>query len=302
MWHALRALIVGGVALGLAVVAAGRERGPQPDPAAGRAAPTRVIVLGMVHQSHRTSALYSTERVRSVIRQIMPDAVLAEIPPASLADAWSQHRTEGKITRGRAAVFPEYTDALFPIAQEAGFEIVATAAWTPEMNAERSEKLRRWRTERPQEIKESDDAQALATRRIAQLGDPNDPAVIHTDRYDQLVRAGMEPYNRLFNQDIGAGGWDNINRAHMALIHAALDQRSGLGQTVVITFGSWHKYWFLEDLKTRKDIELVDPLPYFQRVPPPPAPTPPALTPPVPLPRPSTAPSLAPAGAYSSPA
>lgn len=267
MIHALRALILGGLVLVVAVVVAGLvgERS-SPTGTSGREPPrlTRVVVLGMVHQSHRTSAVYSAERVKEVIARIRPDAVLTEIPPAALEDAWAQHRKEGKITRGRVAVFPEYVDALFPIADRLGFEIVPAAAWTPQMNAERSEKLRRWRGERPEQMKESDDAQALAGRRIAELGDPNDPMVIHTERYDQLVRAGMEPYNRLFNDDIGAGGWDNINRAHMGLIHAALDARTGRGQTVVITFGSWHKYWFLEDLKKRADIELVDPRLYFE--------------------------------------
>ena len=66
----------------------------------------------------------------------------------------------------------------------------------------------------------------------------------------------MEPYNRLWNDALGAGGWDNINAAHYALIERALDAHRGEGKRFVITFGAWHKHWFLRELRKRKDITI----------------------------------------------
>ena len=70
----------------------------------------------------------------------------------------------------------------------------------------------------------------------------------------------MAPYNRLFNDDLGPGGWDNINAAHYALIEAYLNEHSGEGQRVLITFGAWHKYWLLDRLRARDDIVLLTPI------------------------------------------
>ncbi len=67
----------------------------------------------------------------------------------------------------------------------------------------------------------------------------------------------MEPYDRLFNDALGPGGWTNINRAHWALIAAALDAERGRGRRVLITFGAWHAYWFKEQLALRDDVRVV---------------------------------------------
>ena len=70
-------------------------------------------------------------------------------------------------------------------------------------------------------------------------------------------KKGMEPYDRNFNDLIGAGGWENINAGHYALIEKALDQHTGKGKTFLITFGSWHKYYIKEQLAKRSDVNLV---------------------------------------------
>ncbi len=67
----------------------------------------------------------------------------------------------------------------------------------------------------------------------------------------------MEPYDRLFNDELGPGGWTNINQAHRALIAAALDAERGRGRRVLITFGVWHAYWFKEQLALRDDLRVV---------------------------------------------
>ena len=80
---------------------------------------------------------------------------------------------------------------------------------------------------------------------------------IDTERYDAIVKRGLGPYDRLFNDDLGDGGWTNINAAHWALIEAALDEHRGEGKRFLVTFGAWHKYWFLERLREREDVVVL---------------------------------------------
>jgi hypothetical protein len=82
---------------------------------------------------------------------------------------------------------------------------------------------------------------------------------MHGARYDQVVADGMRPYQQLFGDDLGPGGWDNINRAHIALIEQSLDRHvaaPGSGKRILIMFGAWHKYHFLRALAARPDIRL----------------------------------------------
>ena len=72
-------------------------------------------------------------------------------------------------------------------------------------------------------------------------------------------------YNRLFNDEIGPGGWDNINEAHYANIARALDHIAGSGQRVLITYGAGHKGWFLRQLRQRTDVDLLDARKFFDR-------------------------------------
>lgn len=223
-----------------------------------------VVVLGMIHGGHRESETYGIEQLAEAIRRIDPDYVLVEIPPDRIEAATVEFRETGEITEARVRVFPEYVDVLFPLTREIDFEIIACAAWTRPMADARRAKLIEWRTSRPEDTTESDRAQAEAEARIQAEGADDDPLFIHTERYDEIVRAGLEPYDRLFNDDLGPGGWENINAAHYALIAEALDAHTGEGKRFLITFGAWHKYWFLEQLRQRDDIVLIDPRRYFR--------------------------------------
>lgn len=225
----------------------------------------RVVVLGMIHSGHRTSDVYSLDVLRDAIRKIKPDLVLTEIPPNRFIEAMSQFKADGTITESRVSRFPEYVDVLFPLTTEMNFTIYPCAGWTKEMAESRRANLQRWEAERVDETAEIDSAQERVEAIMASEGDPNDPMYIHTDHYDELVKEALEPYNRLFNDDLGPGGWDNINIAHYGLIHNALDRHTGEGKTILITFGSWHKYWFLEQLRLRDDIEIVDPKVFFKQ-------------------------------------
>ncbi len=229
-------------------------------PAAGCQAPkSEVIVLGMIHGGHRASDGYGIDEVTAIVRRVGPDLLLCEIPPERLGPALAQHRDTGVIAEERVRVFPEYVDAIIPLSAEMDFRLVGCARWTTEMARDRRAKLAEWRTTRAEETAEVEAAQAEANRRIEEGGGFDDPYWVHTDEYDAIVKEGLEPYNRLFNDDLGAGGWDTINAAHYALIAASLDMHRGEGRRFLVTFGAWHKYWFLEKLRERDDIVLLDP-------------------------------------------
>lgn len=219
-------------------------------------AKNEVIVMGMIHGQHRTSKLYSIERVKSFMRAIDPDFILCEIPPDRLETALRQFEQTGKIDEPRVKRFPEYVDAMFPLHSEMHFEIVPCAGWTKTMSDDRQEKLARFKTTRAEDYAEMDRAETQADAQLRKEHLDDDPLKIHTDRYDQITARGLEPYNRLFNDALGAGGWDNINAAHYALITAALDSHKGEGKRFLITFGSGHKGWFLKKLRQRDDIRL----------------------------------------------
>ena len=228
----------------------------------------RVVVLGMIHAGHRTSESYSSARLEQAVRRIAPAYVLCEIPPDRLPEAAQQFQDVGRISEPRVSRFPEYVDVLFPLTRELDFEIVPCAAWTQSMADQRTALLREWRQTRPQEMAEMDAVQAAADQLLAvesaRAGrTADDPLFIHTARYDELTRQGLSAYDRLFSDDLGPGGWTHINRAHYQLIADALDRHSGEGVTVLVMFGAGHKYWILDQLRTRDDIELLDARDFF---------------------------------------
>lgn len=215
-----------------------------------------VIVMGTIHAGHLTSDTYGIEDIKRIVRLIEPDYILTEIPPVSLEPAFREFRETGEVTEPRVRMFPEYVDAIFPLTKETEFKMAPCSAWTREMAEARQVLLDEWTITRPEESRKVAAAQEWAAEQLAEKGWDDDPRAIHTAAYDDIVRAGMEPYRRLFNDDLGPGGWDNINMAHMALIDAALDRHRGEGARILITFGAWHKYWFKEALQDRADIVL----------------------------------------------
>ena len=224
---------------------------------------TKLLFIGTVHQGHIGSKLYSLDRLEGVIRKFDPDQVLTEIPPDRVAPALAGFRETGRVTEERVNDFPEYRDMLFPLSRDLDFEIVGVAAWTPKIAADRTATLARIQRD-PASAQQWAEYQA-ALKAFSQdiAGRADDPAFIHTPAYDSLSEKRQLPYQRYFDDDLGAGGWTQINAAHYELIDKALDRISGKGKTVVILFGATHKYKLLRELRNRDDIELVDPLPYF---------------------------------------
>lgn len=213
--------------------------------------------MGTIHSGHLRSEGYSIEVFQDVVRKVNPDYVLVEIPPGRLSVALNEHH-HGKVEESRVKRFPEYVQGLFPLHDELDFEMVPCAAWTREMADARRAKLEDWRSTRPEESAQVRAAQERADEAQRAEGIDDDPRGIHSPRYHELVRQGMEPYDRLFNDDLGPGGWTNINEAHFALIDEAIREHAAPGKRFLITFGSWHAYWFIDQLKERDDVVLRD--------------------------------------------
>ncbi|MFU7528074.1 hypothetical protein [Qipengyuania sp. ASV99] len=214
--------------------------------------------MGTIHAIHRTGTDYSLEVLKTAISKAAPDVILTEIPPDRAVRALQSFRDTGEITEPRTRVFPEYTDVVFPLSREMGFRILGTSGWTQEIADNRAAALRRIRSDpgRARQWAEHLAAQREYTRALSGRGD--DPRFIHTDEFDSLTAASRQPYQQYFDADLGPGGWTQINRAHNDLIHAALDKVTGKGLSVLVTFGTAHKYMILRSLSARRDLALQE--------------------------------------------
>lgn len=215
-----------------------------------------VIVLGTEHGAHLANEVYTLERIEELLRQVDPRYVLCEISPHSYEDAWREFMRTGAVSEPRVKLYPEFTEVLFPLALEGRFRVVPCSAWTESMFERRRRLLEQWKTTRIDDTREVDDAREKGDRELELEGLDSEPLKIHTARFDEIVAEAMEPYERLFSGDLGAGGWTQINEAHYVLLSEALDQISGHGERVIVMFGSRHKYRLRELLSQRTDIVL----------------------------------------------
>lgn len=226
---------------------------------------TEVLVMGMIHDGHLSSRKWGLEQIRQTIRDIRPDVVCAEIPPAHWATAWPEFQKTGKVTDDRITRFPEYVDVLLPLQAEMGFVIEPCAGWTREMSDLRQARMRAWNSEDSYQA-----ARQAYERELAELSaageadydDIDDPLIIHSAAYDRAVKAELSLYDRYMNDYIGPGGWANINKAHFDLIADVLDRYPG--KRILVTFGAGHKYWFLEQLRQRPDVRVMDLKPFLR--------------------------------------
>ncbi len=237
---------------------------PSPDKAKG-AAKNEVLILGMIHDRHLASERYSTDYLRKLFQVIEPDYVLTEMPPNRFEQAVKSFQATGVIGEDRIARFAEYREALFPLMQTMKFQIIPTAGWNSHMNDYRNKALKQL-SENPDRATQWTEYQAALTEMADAIGErEDDPYFINSDAYDAITKKGLRPYDRHFNDDLGTGGWETINRAHYRWIEKALDEHSGEGKRFLITYGAGHKYWFLEKLKERDDIILLDARPFLDK-------------------------------------
>ncbi len=226
-----------------------------------------VVVVGTIHSGHRTSETYDLDLLRELVRAVDPDFILAEIPPDRGDEAMRGWLRDGVISEPRVLRFPEYTDVIYPLIDELGFEIVPTAGWTEPMAQARSAKLKAISEDptRAADWAAYTAADEAADACIAEHGGSDDPWFIHTDRYDDCSDLGLSVYDELFNDELGLGGWSNINVAHYSHIAAALARHRGEGKRFLITYGAGHKGWFLRQLRTRDDIRLLEVAPFLDQ-------------------------------------
>lgn len=219
-----------------------------------------VLVLGTIHGGHLTDSLYNNAYVEKLIKVINPDYILAEIPPDRMKAAMDGFMRDDSISEPRVMRFPEYKDVVFPLSKTMDFEIIPTAGWTEPMAKERAEKLRA--ISKNPDRKADWDAYIKANNRSDSLYEAtnkvNDPYFIHTQAYDDIQDVFLQEYNRLFNVELGLGGWDNINIAHYWNIEKALEKHRYEGKRFLIIYGAGHKAWFLRELRKRDDITLLD--------------------------------------------
>ncbi len=227
--------------------------------------PNEVLVLGAIHGRHSTSEMYGCAQLESIIRAVAPDVILSEIPPDRFPAAVREFQEHDSISEPRVARFPEYVDVVFPLSKELPFEIIPTAGWTRAMADARSARLDAISNDssRSDEWREYLAAGERADSAIKAGGADDDPFWIHSDAYDEAIEIWAATYNRLFNEELGPGGWDNINKAHYGHIIAALDRYEGQGKRMLIIYGAAHKGWFLRKLRQRKDIELLNLKPFL---------------------------------------
>ena len=227
-----------------------------------------VIMLGMIHRGHRTSKIYGFEALRNLFRTINPDYVLVELPPNRFEEALRGFKADGVLSEPRSRVFPEYKDVLFPLTKELKFKMIPTAGWNSPMNIFRRNALQKISKDpkRKADWDKYQEAGRKSNNALKAGGASDDPRWIHTDKYDAAQDIRLSVYNRLFNDEIGPGGWDKINIAHYSNIAKALDKHKGEGKRFLITYGAGHKVWFLRELRKRKDIILINPVKFIDQM------------------------------------
>ncbi|GGI57959.1 hypothetical protein [Winogradskyella haliclonae] len=224
-----------------------------------------VLVLGTIHSGHRTEEIYNLDKLTALIKEINPDIILTEIPPDRFDTAMEGFKKDDSISEPRVMRFPEYTDVIFPLSKTMDFKIIPTAGWTRPMALERQKKLRAISQDstRTSDWNAYTNANKLSDSLLEATGKRNDPYFIHTKEYDSLYNISLKIYNKLFNEELGLGGWDNINIAHYWNIEKALETYRYQNKRILITYGAGHKGWFLKELQKRDDIDLLELKPFL---------------------------------------
>jgi len=227
-----------------------------------------VLVLGTIHGGHLTSKEFSVDKLTKLIKEINPDIILTEIPPNRFTEAMEGFKRDDSISEPRVSRFPEYTEVIFPLSKTMDFEIIPTAGWSASMAKDRQQKLR---TISRDSTRKADWKQYIAANKKSDsimeiTGNKNDPYFIHTNTYDSIYNISLEVYNTLFNEELGLGGWDNINIAHYWNIEKALQKYKNQNKRILITYGAGHKVWFLRELRKRDDIKLLDLKPFLDKI------------------------------------
>jgi len=218
----------------------------------------QVIVIGTIHSKHLQSKEYSLKVFSDIIENLKPDVVLAEIPPDRFAIANEQFQKSGKINEPRVLQYPEFSKVIFPLQKSMGFQLIPVSAWTEEMANAREDKLEEIKRDknRSKDWQSYTQARQLSGELFEKYIQEFDPIKIHSEEFDQILNIELQVFSDLFNDDLGKGGWENINLAHYQLIDFELNKLKNQNKKILILFGSGHKGWLIKKLQTRTDIVL----------------------------------------------
>ncbi len=218
----------------------------------------QVIVIGTIHSQHLQSKEYSLKVFSDIIENLKPDVVLAEIPPDRFAIANEQFQKSGKINESRVSQYPEFSKVIFPLQKSMGFQLIPVSAWTEEMANAREDKLEEIKRDknRSKDWQSYTQARQLSGELFEKYIQEFDPIKIHSEEFDQILNIELQVFSDLFNDDLGKGGWENINLAHYQLIDFELNKLKNQNKKILILFGSGHKGWLIKKLQTRTDIVL----------------------------------------------
>ena len=139
-----------------------------------------------------------------------------------------------------------------------GFQLIPVSAWTEEMANAREDKLEEIKRDknRSKDWQSYTQARQLSGELFEKYIQEFDPIKIHSEEFDQILNIELQVFSDLFNDDLGKGGWENINLAHYQLIDFELNKLKNQNKKILILFGSGHKGWLIKKLQTRTDIVL----------------------------------------------
>lgn len=230
------------------------------------AARTRVIVLGTLHGGHLDSELWGLEQLRETIRRIDPDVICVELADDNLLAAletWSA----GKVVEDKRVLkFPEYVQVVLPLMDEMGFEVESGALWHEILDSMRRGKIADFnKLEQFAEQRTAYQAAKAWTKEwlaAQDQGAADDPFYIHSADFDLRTKARAGAYDYYLNEWIGRPtGWTYVHDEHYEKIMNSV--RNHPGETVLVTFGTNHIYWFHELLRWNPDIDFVDVRPFL---------------------------------------
>lgn len=227
---------------------------------------TRVIVLGTLHDGHLDSELWGLEQLRETIRRIDPDVVCVELADDNLLAALETWESGKVVEDERVLKFPEYVQVVLPLMDEMGFQIESGALWHEMLDSMRRGKIADFhKLEQFAEQRVEYKAAKAWTKEWLAAQDQraaDDPFYIHSADFDLRAKARAGAYDYYLNEWIGRPtGWTYVHDEHYEKIMDSV--RNHPGETVLVTFGANHIYWFHELLRWNPDIDFVDVRPFL---------------------------------------
>lgn len=209
-------------------------------------AKTTIILFGSTHLGKGIAPVY-IDRYQSIIREINPDIICAELSPEQLAKTATCHSK------------PEYDAAILPVASELNIPIVSIqmdnengGRWEKEKNKILEDMMAtpqgKFYTEFNEVVSET-----MMANLIKVLQTPEGIEIIQQRAYDLLMvepeYAGMR---RFFPEYMKlSDGW---NRYFLERIEETVALNPGVKIMVIV--GAFHKYWLWNKLERRGDIIL----------------------------------------------